>query len=97
MGKFVLLAGAACIAAAAMALPASAQRAHRSATRAKLEVRNGKLGRETVNGKGLTLYLFEKARNGTSAYCASCAKVWSLDAEEAAAEELARLRFRAAA
>src|SRR4051794_5595731 len=55
MRKFALLAAAAGIAAAVMALPASAHRAHSSATRAKLEVRKGKLGRYIVNGKGLTL------------------------------------------
>jgi len=77
MRKFVLLATAAGIASAAMALPASAHRAHNSATRAMLEVRKGKLGRYIVNGKGLTLYLFEKDRNGKSACYGTCAKVWS--------------------
>jgi predicted lipoprotein with Yx(FWY)xxD motif len=77
MRKFVLFAAAACIAAAVIALPAAAHRAHSSATRAKLEVRKGKLGRYIVNGKGFTLYLFEKDRNGMSACYSSCAKIWS--------------------
>jgi predicted lipoprotein with Yx(FWY)xxD motif len=60
------------------ALPASAaHRAHASTTRAKLQVRTGKLGRFVVDGKGLTLYLFEKDKNGKSACYASCAKVWA--------------------
>ena len=50
------------------ALPASAGHgAHASATRAKLQVRKGKLGRFIVDGRGFTLYLFEKDRHGKSA------------------------------
>jgi predicted lipoprotein with Yx(FWY)xxD motif len=76
MKKFVLLAAVAGIASVVVALPASAHRAHSSATRAKLEVRKGKLGRQIVNGKGLTLYLFEKDKNGKSACSGTCAKEW---------------------
>jgi predicted lipoprotein with Yx(FWY)xxD motif len=77
MRKLVLLAAVAAIAAAVIALPASAHRAHGAATRAKLDVRKGKLGRYIVNGKGFTLYLFEKDKNGKSACYGPCAKVWA--------------------
>jgi predicted lipoprotein with Yx(FWY)xxD motif len=76
MKKFVLLAAVAGVASVVVALPASAHRAHSSATRAKLEVRKGKLGRQIVTGKGLTLYLFEKDKNGKSACSGTCAKEW---------------------
>jgi predicted lipoprotein with Yx(FWY)xxD motif len=78
MKKLVsLLVVAVVCAAAVTALPASAHKAHSSATRAKLMVRKGKLGRYVVDGKGFTLYLFEKDRHGKSACYSSCAKVWS--------------------
>jgi predicted lipoprotein with Yx(FWY)xxD motif len=77
MRKFALVAAVVGIAAVGVAaLPASAHHAHASAARATLELRNGKLGRHVVNGKGLTVYLFEKDRNGKSACYGSCAKVW---------------------
>jgi predicted lipoprotein with Yx(FWY)xxD motif len=56
--------------------PASAHRAHASTTRATLQLRNGKLGRVIVDGRGLTLYLFEKDKGGKSACYSACAKVW---------------------
>src|SRR3954452_10957462 len=59
------------------ALPASAQPAHASTTRAKLQVRSGKLGRHIVDGKGFTLYLFEKDKGGKSSCYGTCAKVWA--------------------
>jgi predicted lipoprotein with Yx(FWY)xxD motif len=66
-----------CVAGVA-ALPASAHHAaHESATRAKLQVRKGKLGRFIVDGRGFTLYLFEKDKNGKSACYGPCPKVWS--------------------
>src|SRR5206468_12224306 len=37
----------------------------------------GKLGKVLVNGKGRTLYLFEKDKNGKSSCNGTCAKVWS--------------------
>jgi predicted lipoprotein with Yx(FWY)xxD motif len=78
MKKVMSLAVVAAICAAAVAaLPASAHRAHASATRAKLEVRKGKLGRYIVDGRGLTLYMFEKDKSGKSSCYGSCAKVWA--------------------
>jgi predicted lipoprotein with Yx(FWY)xxD motif len=66
--------------AAAIALiavgPASAHRAHASATRATLQIRKGKLGRYVVDSRGLTLYLFEKDKGGKSACYSACAMVW---------------------
>src|SRR3954462_2836332 len=59
------------------ALPASAQPAHASTTRAKLQARSGKLGRYIVDGEGFTLYLFEKDKGGKSACYGTCAKVWA--------------------
>src|SRR3954463_10959055 len=37
----------------------------------------GKLGRVLVNGKGVTVYLFEKDKGGKSACYGACAKVWA--------------------
>jgi len=78
MKKLITLALVAALAGAALtALPASAHKAHASATRAKLQVRKGKLGRYIVDGKGFTLYLFEKDKGGKSACYGSCSKVWA--------------------
>lgn len=64
-------------AAIAVAGPASAHRAHAATAKAKLQIRKGKLGRFVVDGRGFTLYLFEKDKNGKSACNGPCAKVWS--------------------
>jgi len=37
----------------------------------------GKLGNVLVDGKGVTVYLFEKDKHGKSACSGSCAKVWA--------------------
>jgi predicted lipoprotein with Yx(FWY)xxD motif len=63
-------------AAAVVAIPASAHHARATSAGAKLEVRKGKLGRYIVNGQGLTLYLFEKDKGGSSACYGACAQVW---------------------
>jgi predicted lipoprotein with Yx(FWY)xxD motif len=55
---------------------AVAQHAHSSAA-AKVQVRKGKLGHFLVDGKGFTLYLFEKDKHGKSSCSGTCAKVWS--------------------
>lgn len=78
MKKLALLSAFVTIVAVGVtALPASAHKAHSSTTRAKLQVRKGKLGRYVVDGKGLTLYLFEKDKNAKSACYSACAKVWA--------------------
>ena len=56
---------------------ALASGAHTAATKAKLQVRSGKLGKFIVDGKGLTLYLFEKDKGGKSSCSSTCAKVWA--------------------
>jgi predicted lipoprotein with Yx(FWY)xxD motif len=57
---------------------ASAHQAHSAAaSKAKLQVRSGNLGRFIVDARGMTLYLFEKDRGGKSACSGSCAKVWA--------------------
>ncbi|MEA2135107.1 MAG: hypothetical protein QOC68_3016 [Solirubrobacteraceae bacterium] len=43
---------------------------------AKIGVRNTKLGKVLVNGKGVTLYLFMKDKNGKSACSGACAQAW---------------------
>ena len=45
-------------------------------TPAKVGVRNTKLGKILVNGKGVTLYLFMKDKNGKSACTGPCASAW---------------------
>ena len=78
MKKLVPIAGVLTIfALGAATIPASAHRAHASTTRAKLQLRTGKLGRYVVDGKGFTLYLFEKDKSGKSSCYGTCAKVWA--------------------
>lgn len=43
---------------------------------AKVGVRNTNLGKILVNGKGVTLYLFMKDKNGKSACSGACAAAW---------------------
>lgn len=43
---------------------------------AKVGVRTTHLGKVLVNGKGVTLYLFEKDKHGKSACAGRCAKAW---------------------
>ncbi len=55
---------------------ATATGAHAAAAPAKLQVHKGKLGTYIVDARGMTLYLFEKDRNGTSSCTGACAKAW---------------------
>jgi len=48
-----------------------------AAKKAKLQLRKGKLGRFIVDARGMTLYLFEKDKNGKSACAGACAQVWA--------------------
>ena len=77
MRKIASLALVVGVAGGVAALPASAHHAHSAATRAKLQVRTGKLGHYIVDGRGMTLYLFEKDKNGKSACYGACAQVWA--------------------
>jgi len=47
-----------------------------AAKKAKLQLRKGKLGRFIVDARGMTLYLFEKDKNGKSACSGQCAMFW---------------------
>ena len=80
MKRNVLIIALVCLVAGAtagsMAL-ASSSPGHAGAKKAKLQLRSGKLGRFIVDAKGLTLYLFEKDKNGKSACNGTCAKVWA--------------------
>jgi predicted lipoprotein with Yx(FWY)xxD motif len=42
----------------------------------KVQVRSGSLGRYLVDGRGRSLYLFEKDRHGRSSCYGACASVW---------------------
>lgn len=68
---------AAALASTAALGTALASGAHAAATKAKLQLRSGKLGKFVVDGKGLTLYLFEKDKHGKSSCSGTCAKVWA--------------------
>ena len=48
-----------------------------AAAGSKLQIRKGKLGRFVVDGRSMTLYLFEKDKHGKSACSGPCAKVWA--------------------
>jgi predicted lipoprotein with Yx(FWY)xxD motif len=50
---------------------------HATAKKAKLQLRSGKLGRFIVDARGMTVYLFEKDKNGKSACNGACPKVWA--------------------
>jgi Secreted repeat of unknown function len=63
------------VAAASLAVGASAAR-HSAAAAAMVSTGGSSLGRILVNGKGLTLYLFEKDRRGRSACSGTCAAYW---------------------
>jgi predicted lipoprotein with Yx(FWY)xxD motif len=47
-----------------------------AASSTKVQVRSGSLGRYLVDGRGRSLYLFEKDRRGHSSCYGSCASVW---------------------
>jgi predicted lipoprotein with Yx(FWY)xxD motif len=50
--------------------------AYSQSSPAKVGVRTTSLGKVLVNSKGVTLYLFEKDKNGKSACSGACAKAW---------------------
>ena len=73
--RYLLVGGAILIAIAATTAVASG--ATRTTTGpAKVAVANTGLGRVLVDGRGRTLYLFAKDRNGRSACAGSCAGYW---------------------
>jgi predicted lipoprotein with Yx(FWY)xxD motif len=59
------------VAAAGIAVAASAP-----TSPATVKTRSTSLGKVLVNGKSVTLYLFEKDKNGKSACSGACAKAW---------------------
>jgi predicted lipoprotein with Yx(FWY)xxD motif len=59
--------------AAAGALAVAANAAYATST---LKTRHAKLGTYVVDGKGLSLYLFEKDKGKKSSCYGACAKVW---------------------
>src|ERR1700757_287860 len=67
---------AAALCCGALAGAAAASDAGASAA-AKLQIRTGSLGRYVVDGKGFTLYLFEKDKGTKSSCYGACAKTWS--------------------
>ena len=73
----VPLAAIAALAAVAIAAADSGSPTTATAARiARVNVRAGKLGRYLVDGRGRSLYLFEKDRRGRSACYGSCASLW---------------------
>jgi predicted lipoprotein with Yx(FWY)xxD motif len=62
----------------AIALAASHSHSHARASKAAatVSVRKTKLGKILVNGRGVTLYLFEKDKRGKSACNGACAVAW---------------------
>lgn len=78
MKKIALLVSLLAVAGSLVALQvATARNAHPSAvSRATLKLRNGSLGRFLVDGKGRTLYEFEKDSSRRSACSGACAHNW---------------------
>jgi predicted lipoprotein with Yx(FWY)xxD motif len=78
MKKLALVVAVGALAASTTGIvSASAQRAHTAAVKAKLMLRKGKLGRYIVDGKGFTLYLFEKDKTSKSTCYGGCAQTWA--------------------
>jgi predicted lipoprotein with Yx(FWY)xxD motif len=67
---------AATVLGAAAGSSASPQRAHSAKAGSTVQVRSGRLGRYLVDGRGFSLYLFEKDKGTTSACYGSCASYW---------------------
>jgi predicted lipoprotein with Yx(FWY)xxD motif len=57
-------------------LPGSAHTTRTASASAKLQAHKGKLGRFVVDGRSMTLYLFEKDKTRASTCDGSCAQVW---------------------
>jgi predicted lipoprotein with Yx(FWY)xxD motif len=74
MSRLTLLLLAAVLAVTATAGVAVA--ASSPSSPAKVSVRSTSLGKVLVNGKGVTLYLFKKDKNGKSACSGTCAQAW---------------------
>jgi predicted lipoprotein with Yx(FWY)xxD motif len=70
----IALGAAATLVATIHAKPSSASRV--SATRAVVSLRKTALGTVLVDGRGRTLYLFEKDRNGVSSCSSACLAYW---------------------
>jgi predicted lipoprotein with Yx(FWY)xxD motif len=71
-------AAAAAIVGSLALVPASAlaQPAHAAANKAALKLHKNKLGTFLVDGKGMSLYLFEKDKGGKSSCFGACAAAW---------------------
>jgi predicted lipoprotein with Yx(FWY)xxD motif len=73
MRRFIACALAAALATAALSAVALAAGPSGPAT---VSMRSTSLGKILVDGKGVTLYLFEKDKNAKSACSGACAKAW---------------------
>ena len=60
----------------ASALAQPAQPAHAAGNQAALKLHKNKLGTFLVDGKGMSLYLFEKDKGGKSSCFGACAAAW---------------------
>ena len=76
MKKFTFALAAVAVLGVMAVAPAFAHQAHASSV-AKLQVRKGSLGRFIVDGRSMTLYMFEKDKGGKSSCYGACAKVWA--------------------
>ena len=73
----LLLTAVAVVGAFAVVLAFTSRPAHAStSTAATVDLGKSALGRMLVNGRGRTLYLFEKDRNGRSSCTGACASFW---------------------
>jgi predicted lipoprotein with Yx(FWY)xxD motif len=72
----VPLCAVALLGAVAIAVADSGSPTATAARAARVQVRNGSLGRYLVDGRGRSLYLFEKDRHGRSSCYGGCAAVW---------------------
>jgi predicted lipoprotein with Yx(FWY)xxD motif len=71
-----LLVGGALVIAMAATTAVAAQASHSAGAGVKVALADSGLGRVLVDGRGRTLYLFEKDKHGTSVCSGQCAGFW---------------------
>ena len=75
-GLFLTLAGLAAASSLAVGLNSASASSHAASAAPKVAVASSGLGRILVDGRGRTLYLFEKDKHGTSTCTGQCAGFW---------------------
>jgi predicted lipoprotein with Yx(FWY)xxD motif len=75
-GLVLTIAALAAVTSLAVGLSSASASSRRAGTEARVAVANSGLGRILVDGRGRTLYLFEKDKRGKSSCTGQCAAFW---------------------